>query len=90
MSIAQIGYGVVGVVVVVLWWARSTAVNAALLAWCLLFVAAVALILPAWSPDDLELELMFCAAAGAAAAILGGTMWHFGPRTSASRRQGAR
>jgi hypothetical protein len=85
MSIAQLGYAAVGVLVVVLWWARSSAVNAALLGWCLLFVAAVALILPAWSPDDLELELMFCAVASAAAAVLGGTMWYFGPRTSAPR-----
>ncbi|MCC6990997.1 MAG: hypothetical protein IT181_18475 [Acidobacteria bacterium] len=82
---AQLGYAVLGPLVVVLWWARSSAVHAALLGWCVMFVAAVTLIMPAWSPDDLDLVLSFFGVAIAAAAVLGGTMWYFGPRKPASR-----
>lgn len=84
MSLAQLGYAAVGLVVVVLWWARSAALNAALLAWCILVVAAVTLIMPAWSLEDLDLVPMFFVAACAGAAILGGGLWYFGPRKSAS------
>jgi len=88
MSLAQLGYAVLGPLVVVLWWARSSAVHAALLGWCVMFVAAVTLIMPAWSPDDLDLVLRFFGVACAAAAVLGGTMWYFGPRRT--RRREAR
>jgi hypothetical protein len=84
MSLAQLGYAAVGLVVVVLWWARSAALNAALLVWCLLFVAAVTLIMPAWSPEDLDLVLTFFGAGSVGAAVLGGMMWYFGPRKPAS------
>ncbi len=84
MSLAQLGYAVLGPLVVVLWWARSTVVHAALLGWCVMFVAAVTLIMPAWSPDDLDLVPTFFGVAIAGAAVLGGTMWYFGPRNSAS------
>ena len=87
MSLAQLGYAVLGPLVVVLWWARSSAVHAALLGWCVMFVAAVTLIMPAWSPDDLDLVLSFFGVAIAAAAVLGGTMWYFGPRRTRRRRR---
>ena len=84
MSLAQLGYAVLGPIVVVLWWTRSAAVHAALLGWCVMFVAAVTLIMPAWSPEDLDLVPRFFGVACAAAAVLGVTMWYFGPRRAAS------
>lgn len=81
MSLAQLGYAVIGMVVVVLWWTRSSALRVVLLGWCLSFVAAVTLILPAWSPEDLELTPMFFLVACAIAAAVGGYGWYFGPRT---------
>ncbi len=89
MSLAQLGYAVIGLVVVVLWWARSTAVHMALVGWCVTFVAAVTLILPAWAPEDLELAPWFFLAACGGAAAVGGWLWYFGPRPSAAPRASA-
>jgi hypothetical protein len=49
-----------------------------------MFVAAVTLIMPAWSPGDLDLVPRFFGVACAAAAVLGGPMWCFGSRRPAS------
>ena len=75
MTAFQITYALLGPLAVWLVWQRHPLALRAALAWAVALVAAVVLIIPAWTPKEADSWLQFLAA-GAAFALVGcGGMW---------------